>query len=170
MTIKDITEAGFIEDNPKWIEAEKKSEEIHRYVNRIYSELLDPVDNLVKEFTDKIIEGATKFLNVKSVDTSGSLAEIFLYTYPHEEKKVSIHIVRPNPGYNKVTEATLKLRNTVAGGDIDLIIPEDASPDNVIRVIELLKPFLEAKDIIDTNKRRQLINRVNWIESKKHLM
>ena len=167
--IKDITEIGFFENNPKWIQAKKRSEEALANENRVYSELSRPARELVKEFTTKVGKGIAKL--IKSDDIRGlgeSLVEIFLKLSDGHERKVSVHIVAPIVGYGKVTEANLKVRNFVAGIDINLIIPEDATPQKVIRAVEILKPYLDSAVLFGKTNRENLIDKVAW-KVRKHL-
>ena len=169
LQIRDITEVGFFENNPKWIQAKKRAEEAEANKNRVYNELAKPAEELVKEFTTKVGKEIAEL--IKSDDIRGlgeSLVEVFLKPIDGHERKVSVHITSPIAGYGKVTEANLKIRNFAAGEDINLVIPEDATPQNVLGAVEMLKSYLDSVFPMDERRRKDLINRVAW-KARKHL-
>ena len=170
LQIRDITEVGFFENNPKWIQAEKRAEEAEANKNRVYNELAKPAEELVKEFTTKVGKGIAEL--IKSDDIRGlgeSLIEVFLKDIEGHERKVSVHIVSPTAGYGKVTEANLKIRNFAQGEDINLVIPEDATWQNVLRAVEILKPILDYRTKgREYSNKDALIAKVGW-EVRKHL-
>lgn len=142
-SIEDITKLGYIEDNEEWKKIKKQLQDLWKKKEELMSDLTKSAEDLAKSFVKKVMSGAKRVLKPRKevISPSGLLGELFLSSSREPEKKFSVHIVYPIPGYVEKATGTIMYRHPEKG-DVRIVLSQKVTPKDVIELVKKTKDYL----------------------------